>query len=95
MIGRFNCLITLYRMISEKKASNAPITFEEIVMVIISTLIRHCWYQLLVIRQFTCNRTVHASNSCLSDWMVENHHLCPVQKTSGYNPVIESLAEGF
>ena len=50
---------------------------------------------MLVIRQFTCNRTVHASNSCLIDWMVENHRLCPVQKISGYNPVIESSAEGF
>ena len=50
---------------------------------------------MLVIRQFICNRTVHASNSCLSDWMVENHRLCPVQKISGYNPVIESSAEGF
>ena len=44
MIGCFHCLITLYRMISEKEASNAPITFEEIVMVMIRTLIRHCWY---------------------------------------------------
>ena len=44
MIGCFNCLITLYGMISEKKASNAPITFEEIVMFIISTLIGHCWH---------------------------------------------------
>ena len=44
-----------------------------------------------IIRQFTCNRTVHASNSCLSDWMAENHHLRPVQKTSGYNPVIREL----
>ena len=50
---------------------------------------------MLVIRQFTCNRTVRVSNSCLSDWMVENHRLCPVQKISGYNPVIESSAEGF
>ena len=40
MIGCFNCPITgirlqLYRVISEIKAGDVPITFEEIVMVVI------------------------------------------------------------
>ena len=52
MIGCFNCLITdvrfqpivrlqLYRMISENEAADAPITFEEIVVVIINTGMTH------------------------------------------------------
>ena len=64
MIGCFNRLITLYRMISEKKASNAPITFEEIVMFIIKysnrTLLASCLLldSLHAIGQFM--RLIHA-----------------------------------